>query len=122
MELSKSRIETQNGPIREPEAQYLLRNPIDAFTEQFSQGIDNAVNIFLTERVGDGWEMSKVSVVYVPNADSTRQGYRYHIIYDGQYIGTMMTVVAVQETKAIGNIYFELEDRSETKGTEQKTV
>lgn len=122
MELSKSRIETQNGPIREPEAQYLLRNPIDAFTEQFSQGIDNAVNIFLTERVGNGWEMSKVSVVYVPDTDSTRQGCRYHIIYDGQYIGTMRTVVAVQETKAIGNIYFELEDRSETGRIEQKTV
>ena len=82
--------------------------PVEEFAQQVARSTDAAITSCLDKVVGPGWELEKVEMERLPNTDPTKAGTRYRVSYDGKPVGKIRSIIAVQENKAIGNLYVEM--------------
>lgn len=101
---------TQNEAIMKPEAMELFPT-VNEFARMLSKEVDSVFLEFMKERVGPDWKYELVEVIQVTANDSTMPFTRYTIMYDGEPIGRIRFGVAVQENKAIGNVFVEMEEK-----------
>ena len=102
MEFPRVSIKRQNEAITQSGGMEMF-SPVEEFAQQIARSTDAAITSCLDKIVGPGWEMERL-----PNTDPTKAGTRYRVSYDGKPVGKIRSIIAVQENKAIGNLYVEM--------------
>lgn len=107
MEFPRVSTKRQNEAITQSGGMEMF-SPVEEFARQIARSTDVAITSCLDKLVGPGWELEKVEMERLPNTDPTKAGTRYRVSYDGKTVGKIRSIIAVQENKAIGNLYVEM--------------
>lgn len=110
MKYTKTAKQTQNEAITQSNLMELFPTMSD-FAREVSKEVDSVFTAFMNERIGPGWKYELLEVKKITAKDSTMPHSRYELIYDGRPVGRIRYGVAVQNNKAIGNVFVEMEER-----------
>lgn len=88
--------------------------PVEEFSQQIARATDMAIMSCLDAMIGPGWEFERVEMELLENTDSTQNGTRHLVKYDGEPVGILRHVVVVQGNKAIGNLCIEMMEAEKT--------
>ena len=110
MKYTKAEKQTQNEVITQPNCMELFPT-MSEFAREVSKEVDSVFVAFMNERVGPDWKYELLEVNKVTAKDSTMPYSRYELVYDGRPVGKIRYGVAVQNNKAIGNVFVEMGER-----------